>query len=203
MSEIQTTKQYYERNAQQWASLQCNSFQDEVGFRLFRSYLNEGETVIDFGCANGIHVPLFLGIGHGLIYTGVDISNQFLIIARERYPQLHFLEGNLVDADTLPKEKYDGVWCPATLMHIPLALWDVAITNIYATMKNGAVAYFTLPTAHPNAIENAEDTRHFTILSQEEQREQFLRAGFKILHNGVKDDLTKRKIWQYYLLMKN
>lgn len=64
------TKEYYNKNAEKWAEKKFHSFYHEKEFRMFCSYFNTGDRILDIGCANGIHVPLFLGIGRDIKYEG-------------------------------------------------------------------------------------------------------------------------------------
>lgn len=199
--EIARTKQYYQRNAAKWTALKTNSFHHESEFRRFRQHLSTHNRVLDVGCASGIHLPLFLGIGRGLHYTGVDISSEFLMIARNRYPHHDFLLGNLADFDTLPHGPFHGIWCAATLMHVPEQHWGLCLSNLYRLLSNQGVLYLTLPTEHPSK-EPAEDPRHFTLLPHRKQRAKLLEAGFKIVYDGTIDGFAKSGIWQTYLVQK-
>lgn len=94
--EVRETKAYYEKYAEKWAATHADSFHDEKEFRVLMHYLTPKASVIDIGCASGTLVPLFLGIGKGLKYYGIDIAKKFINIASRRYPQLSFIEGKLL-----------------------------------------------------------------------------------------------------------
>ena len=64
-------------------------------FRKFIKFFKKNDSILDIGCANAIHVPLFLGIGRKLKYEGIDTSYKFLKMARSRYPQLSFRYGDI------------------------------------------------------------------------------------------------------------
>jgi|SRR3989338_3701363 len=198
--QIAATKKYYNQKAVLWSNAKTNSFHHEKQFREIVKLWPEKARIIDIGCANGIHVPLFLGIGRLLKYVGVDISKTFLKIAATRYPQLTFLEADISNSDSLPKKKFDGFWAGAILMHIPFSEWDVMFQNIEKLCKPKSYGYITLPTEHPSKDRAADDPRHFTLLSSQEQVDFIKNKGWKIIKKGVTDGTTKNAIWQWYIV---
>jgi trans-aconitate methyltransferase len=197
---ISTTKKFYNRYAKDWTSRKTDSFHHEKQFRKILTLWPTKGAIIDMGCAGGIHVPLFLGVGRHLRYCGLDISSSFLKIARSRYPQLEFLEGNIADAASLPKKKQDGFWAASTLMHVPLEAWDDMFDAIEQLCKPGSYGYFSIPTEHPSAQKNDADVRHFTCLSPQEQRAFLKRRNWKIEAKGIIDGFTKESVWRWYII---
>lgn len=117
--------------------------------------------IIDIGCAHGIHVPLFLGMGHALRYEGMDRSRGLLSVAKRRYPHVRFFRGDLLAGATLPVQRYDGFWAPAVFMHIPEAQWTALLANIERMVRPRGVGYLTLPRQRPNPPSRI-DTRYFS-----------------------------------------
>src|SRR5437879_5199966 len=99
MDEQEINKKYYNENAKYWTAAKTNSFFHERSFPIFCRYLAKGSKILDIGCANGIVVPLFLGIGRkfNLKYEGLDISAKFLEVAKTRYPRLKFYEADILN----------------------------------------------------------------------------------------------------------
>jgi trans-aconitate methyltransferase len=198
--EIEETKKYYNKKFQIWTDKKTNSFHHEKPFRKLVSLWPEKGRVLDIGCAHGICVPMFLGIGRNLSYYGIDNSTAFLKIAKRRYPQLPFEFGDISDRETLPKKKFDGFWAAAVLMHIPFSKWDEMFSNVESLCKPGSYGYVALPIAHPSNKQKPEDTRHFTILSEEEQRVYIKKRGWKIKHAGILDGFTTESVWRWYIV---
>lgn len=197
MDEIETTKKYYNENALQWSSIKTDSFYHQKQFELFIQNLPKDGRVLDIGCAGAIHVPLFLGIGRNLEYVGVDISDSFITIAKNRYPQLDFREGDISAAETLPKERFDGFWAASVLMHIPHEQWPNMFKNIQDISTPKAIGYLCLPTERTSDI---LDSRHFTILNPKEQQRELENNDWKILEKGIFDGYAKKSIWQWYIV---
>ncbi len=199
-SPTKVTEQYYNKNFIHWTERKTNSFHHEMPFTKMMKLWPERGHILDIGCAHGIHVPLFLGIGRKLKYTGIDISKNFLKIATRRYPQLTFLKADIGNPGSLPKKKFDGFWAAAVLMHVPREQWDDTFVGITTTMKPGALGYLSLPIAHPSGTPTEGDTRHFTILNEAEQRSYITDRGWKIKASGHLDGFTSEDIWRWYIV---
>ncbi len=193
-----TNTDYYDKNAEWWASKKTNSFFHEEGFRKFHSLLEDGDTILDIGCAYGIHVPLFLGIGRNLNYEGFDISEKMVEIARSHYPQLEFSVADILSPGSLPQKKFEGFWAGAVLMHIPEEQWEEMLTNIENLSKPGAIGYFTMPDARPNEVSD-EDQRHFSIIPKEHLEEMLKKRGWEFIERGGFPQ-DPRDIWNWYLV---
>ncbi len=198
--EIEETKKYYNREFQIWTDKKTHSFHHEKSFTKLVNLWPEKGRIIDIGCAHGICVPMFLGIGRSLTYLGIDNSTAFLKIARRRYPQLQFEFGDISDKESLPNKKFDGFWAAAVLMHIPFSNWDHMFSNIERLCKSSSYGYVALPVAHPSKNQNPNDTRHFTILTEEEQRKYLKNRGWKIRHAGILDGFTTESVWRWYIV---
>lgn len=200
MNEIAVTKKYYDTHGHVWTDTKTNSFVHEVPFKKLVKLWPTKAKIIDIGCAGGIHVPLFLGIGHGLKYIGIDISQTFLKVAKRRYPQLEFVRANIAAVTTLPTERYDGFFAAAVLMHIPYPQWDTTFENIERLVKPGSYGYLTLPVTHPSAQKAASDVRHFTFLSEGEQVTYMKNRGWKIINKATLDGTSSAAVWRSYVV---
>ncbi len=179
--EVAQTKAYYEKYAHEWAKSHANSFYHEKEFIYLKELLKPNASIIDIGCAGGVHVPLFLGIGRGLKYHGIDITKKFVALASHRYPQLTFTEADISIQETLPRKKFDGFLALAVLMHLPFTLWDAAFGNIEKMVRSGGYGYVVLPENRPPLTVDSTDTRHFTLLSEKEQIAFMKKRGWKIV----------------------
>ena len=193
---INTT--YYNKNAERWSAIKTNSFYHEQGFRKFIALLKPKDSVIDIGCAYGIHVPLFLGIGNFLKYSGFDISKKMIQLAVSRYPQHNFFVADILEKKSLPHKKYSGFWAGAVLMHIPEEQWDQMLINIKTIIKPKGIGYFSLPNMRPNEA-SSEDQRHFSIINSKKLRSFMSKHGWKIIKKGD-FPVDPRAIWSWYIV---
>jgi len=191
------TRDFYNKHAKEWAAQKTDAFYNEPEFRKFIQYFRTGAKILDIGCANGLQVPLFVGIGNKLRYEGLDVSHALLKIARRRYPEHSFLEADIQEKHSLPHKKYDGFWAASVLMHVPLSEWPQMMENVEAIMHRGAVGYITLPQKRISRRKN--DVRHFTLFTPTQFKTAISKRRWKILKKGLKLK-TERSMWNWFIV---
>ena len=67
------------------------SFITNRGYRACNGLIQNKESVLDVGCGTGDFIP-YLNCKH---YTGLDIHENFITIARERFPHYEFVLGDV------------------------------------------------------------------------------------------------------------
>lgn len=198
--EIRATRQYYNTHGALWMSTHNDAFWHEPQLTALMKHLKRGASLLDIGCAHGIHVPFFLGIGRGIRYEEMDISNTLIRVARRHYPQLSFHSGNIAEKKTLPQKKYAAFIASAVFMHIPFKHWDTAFTNLESLIKPKGVGFITLPVDRTNSMDTKTDTRHFTYLSEKDQVTYLKNRGWNILKHGYAHGTKKNDVWRWYLV---
>jgi len=106
-----------------------------LSFAKFEKYKNK--TVLEVGCGIGTAAQSF--IENGAIYTGIDISDKSVEIAKKRL-NVFQLEGNIFQAnveeiDNINDTEFDLIYSFGVLHHTP----DIkkSISNIYKMLKKG------------------------------------------------------------------
>ncbi len=94
-------------------------FSPETNERLIETFarvtgLPAGARVVDLGCGSGVFTDRLQA--HGYQATGVDLSPKLIEIAREKYPAIEFLEGD-IEALPFPDGHFDGVLLSGVLHH--------------------------------------------------------------------------------------
>ncbi len=75
------------------ASQYSNRETQEKRFEILLQIANlEGKKILDFGCGTGHLATYIKQQGLNVIYTGVDIVEELLEVAREKHPEHHFCE---------------------------------------------------------------------------------------------------------------
>ncbi|MDP3899549.1 MAG: class I SAM-dependent methyltransferase [bacterium] len=77
--------------------------------------VNDGDRILDLGCGNGRLFELFKNND----YTGIDQSINLIKIAKKKYPDANFINGNILELDKLTAKKFDIILLIAVLQHIP------------------------------------------------------------------------------------
>ena len=112
---LKETIEWYNRNARFYAGRNNLIYpNDSVQLENFLKLLNSGAKILDAGCGSGRFCKLMKD--KGFLTTGIDLSSELIRLAKESYPELEFIEGDL---RSLPFENqsFDGVWAHASLVH--------------------------------------------------------------------------------------
>lgn len=98
-----------------------------------RNFFEKKSKILEVGCANGKLVNALTMFE----MTGIDLEEEFIAIARARYPESKFLALNMLDIQTL-NEEYDGVICFGnTLVHIDNEQINDFLAQVYSILKPG------------------------------------------------------------------
>jgi len=70
----------------------------------------QGKRILDVGCGLGDFAGWLKQNNIQLIYTGIDLSQELVLQARNAYPTLEFLHGSILDKELLKDRKFDYVF---------------------------------------------------------------------------------------------
>lgn len=112
----------------------------------FGSYIRDGLSILDLGCANGRVLKLLEK--HKVAYTGVDANKAFVESAAEYARSFPMIASTFVNSDlrSLPVETqgFDLVMCIATLHHLPSSAYQLqALREMYRVLKPGGLLLMT------------------------------------------------------------
>ena len=114
----QTEVEFFDRSAEQD---EYNVFTEAASQKLIDAFsrlsgLPAGAKVADLGCGSGVFTYLLHRKGYEAV--GLDISAKQLEIARSKYPDIRFCEGD-VEALPFPSGSLDGVLLSGVVHHLP------------------------------------------------------------------------------------
>jgi len=95
---------------------------------LISEYASKFDTVLECGCATAIDYPFHMN--HGTKYTGIDITENFIISSKEHNPGIDTRVASMLD---LPFKdcSYDTVYCRAVLEHIHPLEWPLGVKEMW------------------------------------------------------------------------
>ena len=140
MADIDKTLKYYNENAQSFASGTVSVKFTEVQDK-FLEKLNPDAYILDFGCGAGRDTKYFLSRGYQM--DAVDGSEQLCRIASE-YTGIKVRQMLFQELDE--KEKYDGIWACASILHLLKKQLREVLKNMYAALKSKGWIYTSLNT---------------------------------------------------------
>jgi len=146
---------YYSRNADAYVEETANVDMGEL-YAPFTGYLPSGARVLDAGCGAGRDVLFFLKNGYRV--EALDISPEMAVRA-EALTGITVARQSFEAVDRV--DYYDGIWCCASLLHVPLSRLPAALSALTRALKPGGVLYASFKYG---IAERVKDGRHFTDL---------------------------------------
>ena len=177
MADIDKTLKYYNENAQSFASGTVSVKFTEVQDK-FLEKLNPDAYILDFGCGAGRDTKYFLSRGYQM--DAVDGSEQLCRIASE-YTGIKVRQMLFQELDE--KEKYDGIWACASILHLPKKQLREVLKNMYAALKSKGWIYTSFKYGE---FEGERNGRYFT---------DFTIEGFK----EYLQDIPELQIEEYWI----
>jgi len=125
------TKEYFEEVTKRKYLVESHI----LPFANFPAY--KDKLVLEVGCGIGTAAQSF--IENGAIYTGVDLSDKSIEIAKQRFNVFNLegnvFQGNIEEIDNINNTQFDLVYSFGVLHHTPNI--EKSISNIYKMLKPG------------------------------------------------------------------
>lgn len=197
MVDIDKTLKYYNENAQSFASGTVSVKFTEVQDK-FLEKLNPDAYILDFGCGAGRDTKYFLSRGYQI--DAIDGSEQLCRIA-SKYTGIKVRQMLFQELDE--KEKYDGIWACASILHLPKKQLREVLENMYAALKSEGWIYTSFKYGK---FEGERNGRYFTDFTTDTFKE-FIHDmhGFKIEEHWITGDVRPgrgEEKWLNLLLQK-
>ena len=197
MTDIDKTLKYYNKNVQSFASGTVSVKFTEVQDK-FLEKLNPDAYILDFGCGAGRDTKYFLSRGYQI--DAIDGSEQLCRIA-SKYTGIKVRQMLFQELDE--KEKYDGIWACASILHLPKKQLREVLENMYAALKSEGWIYISFKYGE---FEGERNGRYFTDFTTDTFKE-FIHDmhGLKIEEHWITGDVRPgrgEEKWLNLLLQK-
>jgi len=151
------TLKYYQDNAQTFFDGTVNVDMSSL-YEAFIRHLAPGARVLDAGCGSGRDAKAFLEMGYQV--KAFDASPAMVELARE-HTGLPVQLMSFADVDW--KEEFDGIWCCASLLHVPAVELPGVMRRLADGLKPGGVWYVSFKYGDG---EREVDGRRFTDMDE-------------------------------------
>ena len=129
------TLKYYQDNAQIFFDGTVNVDMSSL-YETFTHHLAPGARVLDAGCGSGRDAKAFQEMGYQV--EAFDASSAMVELARE-HTGLPVKVMTFANVDW--KEEFDGIWCCASLLHVPAVELPGVMRRLADALKPGGVWY--------------------------------------------------------------
>ena len=153
------TIEYYNENVSKFV----NDTQDVVFCAtqdLFLSYLNEGDSILDFGCGSGRDTKYFLSKGYKVDAT--DGSEEICKVASD-YTGINVKCLLFNELDEI--DKYDGIWACASILHLDRDDLIDVFNRIARALKDNGILYTSFKYSEFEGMRNGRYFTDFTLES--------------------------------------
>ncbi|MFD1385138.1 class I SAM-dependent methyltransferase [Rhodanobacter aciditrophus] len=172
-----STNQYYSESAESFTANTLHVDMSEF-YQRFLPYIPPNAHILDAGCGSGRDAKRFKSLGFQV--DAFDASPELAAIA-SKLLQLPVVVQTFQQFDGI--DLYDGIWCCASLLHVPnLELNDV-IKRLHRALKYEGVLYMSFKYG---IEERVKEGRFFN--DQTEQTIQQYLSGFRVLDTWVTGD---------------
>ena len=128
-------------------------------YEVFNSYLKKGDTILDLGCGSGRDSYHFSNYGYKVV--SADYSDEMVKMAGD-YLNKEVIKLDMRQMDF--KEKFDGIWACASILHIKKEEIGKVLENSYHALKDGGIMYMSFKYGEGEVQRGG---RHFSNYTEE------------------------------------
>lgn len=152
------TLEYYQRHAQDFFSSTVNVDMESL-YLPFLRHLPQSGRILDAGCGSGRDSKAFLEKGYQV--EAFDASAEMVNLASQH---AGLCVRQMTFNDIADTERYDGIWCCASLLHVSAETLPGVMSKLARALKTGGTWYVSFKYGE---TERVKDGRHFTDLTEQ------------------------------------
>ncbi|WP_326469819.1 class I SAM-dependent methyltransferase [Enterobacter wuhouensis] len=153
------TLHYYQNHAQDFFDGTVNVDMTSL-YEAFTQHLPHGAQVLDAGCGSGRDAKAFHDMGYQV--DAFDASSAMVELAKQHTGlPVQLMTFSEIDG----KAQYDGIWCCASLLHVPSSELPEVMQKLADALKPGGVWYVSFKYGNG---ERVQGERRFTDLNEME-----------------------------------
>lgn len=187
---MNSTLEYYQDNAQEFFDSTVNA-DVSANYDHFLKHIPEHGKILDFGCGSGRDTKAFIQRGYSV--EAIDGSSELCKLASEHCG----IQVQCMDfMDLNEKEKYDGIWACASLLHISRHQMPQLLTKLRDAIVESGVIYISYKSGD---FEGERNGRFFLDVTSDIFRGILRKVtGLIILEEWVTEDVRPDKQAKWY-----
>jgi len=152
------TIEYYQQNADEFFNGTINVDMSNI-YHHFTNDLSTGSLILDAGCGSGRDSKAFLDMGYKV--DAFDASSEMVKRASE-HTGLNVKHAVFDDVTAI--DKYDAIWCCASLLHVPEDDLPSTLEKLATALKSNGIWYLSFKYGD---TQREKDGRLFTDVNEE------------------------------------
>ena len=190
------TLEYYQHHADDFFNSTVNVDMRSL-YTPFLERIPKDGRILDAGCGSGRDSKAFLQQGYQV--EAFDATAEMAKLASQ-HTGLSVKQMTFSDVDTV--NRYDGIWCCASLLHVSTAELPDAMAKLARALKPGGIWYVSFKYGDG---ERVKDSRHFTDLNEQGLNTLLAGlAGITLVGHWITEDKRpdRSEMWLNALLQK-
>ena len=190
------TLEYYQHHADDFFNSTVNVDMRSL-YTPFLERIPKGGRILDAGCGSGRDSKAFLQQGYRV--EAFDATGEMAKLASQ-HTGLPVKQMTFSDVDAV--NRYDGIWCCASLLHVSAAELPDAMAKLARALKPGGIWYVSFK--HGDG-ERVKEGRRFTDLNEQGLNTLLAGlAGIKLVGHWITEDKRpdRSEMWLNALLQK-
>jgi SAM-dependent methyltransferase len=179
------TRQFYEERAEEYFRRTVSADLSHLYDR-FLPHLPAGGRILDVGCGSGRDLRAFMQRGFRAL--GIDSSRALVDLARS-YSGAECVVERI--EDIAYEHQFNGVWACASLLHIPRAAIEDALTRIHRALLPGGVLLASVQEGEGEHV--SADGRLYSFYNESEFLRLVKEAGFGVLEAWISQDVLEKE----------
>ncbi|MGM9877329.1 MAG: class I SAM-dependent methyltransferase [Bacilli bacterium] len=192
-----STLTYYNNNAYEYFNTTKMNTLNNL-YSIFLNYIPTKGKILDFGCGSGRDSKYFKDKGYDvyLLDGSINLAN---IVEVELGLKVKVQDFNDFDE----KDKYDGVWACASLLHVKKENLSNIILKLVKSIHDDGILYISMKDGEGEEIDKFG--RYYNYVSEKEVEDLLKPLNLKVYKylktNQIKDD-GKNIIWHNFFIKK-
>lgn len=190
------TLEYYQHHADDFFNSTVNVDMGSL-YTPFLEHIPQGGLILDAGCGSGRDSKAFLQQGYQV--EAFDATAEMAKLASQ-HTGLSVKQKTFSDVDAV--NRYEGIWCCASLLHVSAAELPDAMAKLARALKPDGIWYVSFKYGDG---ERVKDGRHFTDLNEQGLHALLAGlAGITLVSHWITEDKRpdRSEMWLNALLQK-